>query len=361
VSQLAATQLHAPCGDLYSGVLAAARRDRRLLSVHWELTHRCCASCAHCYLPFLPPGHPAAADELSTAEALRLIDELAALGALYLTFSGGEPLLRSDFFTLAEHARRRRFALRVFTNGLPVGPAAAARLAALHPLSVEISVYAADAPTHDALTGVCGSWQAATAALAHLHEAGVRTVCKTPLLAANADRLEALAALAAALGAAFRPDPILTVRAAGTPAERCAPLRLRMSDSQMQAALRALDRGRTPLPQGPLTCSVGRSGLLVDPYGTIMACTELRRALDSVRRRPIASIWADKDLWEPLALLDAQLWACAACADARWCARCHGGAANEGGDIRGPSPIHCRAAAIRRRIDRQQESDSHAA
>jgi radical SAM protein with 4Fe4S-binding SPASM domain len=183
----------------------------------------------------------------------------------------------------------------------------------------------------------------------------VRTVCKTPLLAANASHLDALAALAAHLGAAFRPDPILTVRAAETPAARRAPLALRMSDRQMQAVFQRLGRGPTPLLQGPLTCSVGRTSLLVDPYGAILPCVELRRALDSVRRRPIAAIWADKDLWGPLQRLDAELWACAACADARWCARCHGGAANEGGDIRGPSPIHCRAAAIRRRIAIQQE------
>jgi radical SAM protein with 4Fe4S-binding SPASM domain len=307
----------------------------------------------------LPPDGDAASAELTTAEGIALLDDLADLGALYLTFSGGEPLLRPDFFTLAQHARRRGFALRIFTNGLPIGRVVAQRLAALHPLDVEISLYAADAITHDALTGVNGSWHAATEALAHLHAAGVRTVCKTPLLRVNAAQFDALASLAADLGAAFRPDPILTQRTMGTPAERRAPLVLRMSDRQMQDVLRRLDSGRTPLSQGPLTCSVGRTGLLVDPYGTVMACVELRRPLDSVRRRSIATIWADPQLWEPLRTLPSSLTACRACTLAPWCARCHGGAANEGDDICGPSPIHCRAAALRRQIDRQKKRDCH--
>ena len=69
-----------------------------------------------------------------------------------LSLSGGEAMVRKDFFTIAEYARSKRFVLRIFTNGLLINAAAADRIAALHPYGVEISLYGADAATHDAIT-----------------------------------------------------------------------------------------------------------------------------------------------------------------------------------------------------------------
>jgi radical SAM protein with 4Fe4S-binding SPASM domain len=56
-------------------------------------------------------------DELSTAEAIDLIDQMVDLGVLDLAISGGEPLLRSDLFTIIAHARRRGLTVGVGSNG----------------------------------------------------------------------------------------------------------------------------------------------------------------------------------------------------------------------------------------------------
>jgi radical SAM protein with 4Fe4S-binding SPASM domain len=230
-------------------------------------------------------------------------------------------------------------------------------VAALHPLTVEVSVYAADAPTHDALTGAPGSWQAALAALHRLHALGVRTVWKTPLMAVNARQVQAMAQMAQAAGAAFRPDPVLTARVAGSYAERCGPLGLRMSDAQLAQALADLARmgpaqAGVPSANGPVQCTLGHSALLVEPDGTVMPCVEVRASLGSVRERALAAIWHDPAVWAPyLALAEAgALPACRACALRTWCVRCHGAAANETGDLHAPSPMHCRVAEVRRRL-----------
>ena len=215
-----------PAAPLAS-LLARARRDRRLLSVLCELTHRCNLRCRHCFLAVAAPDDaPLACQELDTGAALAVVDELAALGVLYVTFSGGEPLVRADFFDLAAHVRRRRLALRVYTNGTLLTAPAAARLAALHPLAVEISVYAAEPATHDAITGVPGSSAATMVALRRLHALGVRTVCKTPLMAVNAGQVAALATLAEEVGARFQPDTVLTRAWQARIRKRHAPLGL---------------------------------------------------------------------------------------------------------------------------------------
>lgn len=396
-----------PAAPLAS-LLAQARRDRRLLSIHCELTHRCNLRCRHCFLAVAAPDDASlACQELDTGATLVVIDQLAALGVLYVTFSGGEPLVRADFFDLAAYVRRRRLALRVYSNGTLLTAPAAARLAALHPLAVEISVYAAEPATHDAITGVPGSWAATMVALRRLHALGVRTVCKTPLMAVNAGQVAALATLAEEVGARFQPDTVLTARVAGTDQERRAPLALRMSDAQLAEVMRAMlaqrsgngcrqvatataphapaisaastyaagsyaDTATEPAPgnfapasPGPQLCTIGRSALALDPYGTVFPCVEVRRPLGSVRSTPLAAIWHDAAAWAPYLRLSATnratgsalsaLPTCRACRLTAYCVRCHGAAANETGDLYGPSPAHCRAARVRWGILRELE------
>ncbi len=325
-----------PAADLLASLLAQARQERRLLSVHWELTHRCNERCRHCFLPVSGPHDRSAAHaELTTGAALALIDQVAALGALSITFSGGEPLLRPDFLTLAGHARRRRLGLRIYTNGtLLADPAHAgwiAALAALHPLAVEISLYAATPAVHNAITGVTGSWAATVQALIGLHAAGVHTVCKMPLMRANAAELRAVRTLAGILGARFQPDLLITAGIGPTCADRRAPLAERMTPAQLAIALRTLAEssssgrrlGANPagrpaespaeIAAGPQLCTIGRSALAVDPAGTVFPCVEVRRRLGSIRETPLAAIWHDTGAWAPYLRLSAPAPSCSFC------------------------------------------------
>ena len=79
--------------------------------VHWELTNHCNFQCVHCYLAPDPRA------ELSTEEIFRLLEEMQSAGVLLLTLTGGEPLLRKDFFAIYRRAHSLGFLLNVFTNG----------------------------------------------------------------------------------------------------------------------------------------------------------------------------------------------------------------------------------------------------
>ncbi|HHY55180.1 MAG TPA: radical SAM protein [Chloroflexi bacterium] len=346
-----AMPVHHATATTYQHLLQQAVERRRLLSVHWEVTHRCSERCRHCYLAVLPP-HRRPQDELTTTEALALIEQMAALGALNLTLSGGEFFVRRNWHDLAAAAHDHRFVVRIFTNGLAVTPVKARQLAALHPYTVEISVYGADAATHDAMTQTPGSFARTCRAFTLLAEHGVRTVLKTPLMRSNISHFDALRDLAAQLGATFRYDLILTPRRNG---DRT-PLRdaLRYADL-VRHYRRTLTGAPTPGATGCRLCNVGRSALAIMPNGDVHPCVELPIRVGNVRHTPLRTIWESAPAWAWLTSVDAgALPVCGECPLGALCGRCHGAAHLESGDWLAPATTHCTRALAQRQalIDR---------
>ena len=81
-----------------------------------ELTARCNNNCTHCYIN-LPEKDKNAKDlELSFDKICALIDEAQVLGVLWVTLSGGEPLLRKDFIKIYRYLKEKGMLVSVFTN-----------------------------------------------------------------------------------------------------------------------------------------------------------------------------------------------------------------------------------------------------
>src|SRR5947209_3969723 len=76
----------------YARLVNTMARQHRLLSLHWEMTYRCNELCTHCYLDVFKPN-ARVAGELTLTQGQHLLDEAAAMGALNITFSGGEALV----------------------------------------------------------------------------------------------------------------------------------------------------------------------------------------------------------------------------------------------------------------------------
>ena len=82
--------------------------------VSWNYTRTCNLKCKHCYSSSEAKIY---ANEMTTQEALRFIDDLADFNVPVILFSGGEPLIRPDFFDLAQYARKRGIRATLSTNG----------------------------------------------------------------------------------------------------------------------------------------------------------------------------------------------------------------------------------------------------
>ena len=346
-----------PETNAFHQLIAAAEARHQLLSAHWELTYRCNERCTHCYLDVLPANH-VAPGELTTDEGLQLLADLHALGALNLTLSGGEPLLRRDFFVLAARARELGFVLRIFTNGVLITPAVADRLAELHPYAVEISIYGADAQTHDAVTRRPGSFARSTAALSLLAGRQVRTVLKTPLIHENVRQFWQIKQLAAELGARFRYDLTLIPKLTG---DRT-PLRHRLRYTDLlwfyRQTLTPAQYSTRPLARGCRTCNIGVSAVAIDPQGDVYPCLETRRCAGNIRSAPLRKIWEEATLWGELRALTVDaLPVCRTCTLRSLCARCHGLASLEHGDLHAPATANCLQTLAKRQVLLEQGAD----
>jgi len=340
----------------YLQFLAKAQRQRRLFSAHWELTYRCNELCTHCYLDVLPPGAQVPG-ELTTEECKDILDQLAAEGVLNLTFSGGEILVRRDFFDIAEYARKKGFALMLYTNGILIKPAVADRLAALHPLRTEISIYGARPETHDRITLKPRSFELTLRACRLLIERGVRVMLKAVLMHENTRELQEMKSLARELGVDFKYDITVTPRDSGD----LSPLTHRMTDDDLLWLFRetidekAADMWRHKLASPPGSnhrfCGITLSSILIDPYGEVFPCVQTRLSAGNLRQQSVGEVWQYSPIWERLGQLTLEnLPVCSTCELKQYCTRCHGLAMVEDGDLFECASICKREAGLRRQV-----------
>lgn len=188
---------HKPQGDVPRNYLAFSKMYRPV--VFWNLTDRCNLSCTHCYSRS-GPGRTIKG-ELTTAEALNIIDDLADTGVPLILFTGGEPLLREDIWELARHAGNRGLKMALSTNGTLITPKIARRIRESGIEYAGISLDGACAETHDRFRNSPGAFKKSSAAFAACREAGLRCGVRVTLTKENCRELGDLVDLALALGA----------------------------------------------------------------------------------------------------------------------------------------------------------------
>lgn len=164
--------------------------------VSWNLTRKCNLKCLHCYID------AGAEDphELTTAEALALVDQMAEVGVPLILFTGGEPLVRQDFFDIAERARDAGIKLVLSTNGTLITSEVAKRLREVGVVYVGVSLDSIDSAFHDQFRGTPGSFAAALAGVKNAIAAGLDVGLRFTVTAKNIHEVGAYVDFAASLG-----------------------------------------------------------------------------------------------------------------------------------------------------------------
>jgi heme d1 biosynthesis radical SAM protein NirJ len=159
--------------------------------VIWNLLRRCNLTCKHCYAT---SADSVFRDELDTAAALTVIDDLHDAGVKVLILSGGEPLLREDLFVLSAYARTKGFFVALSTNGTLIDEQNIAQISAANFDYVGISIDGLEA-THDAFRQLKGSFARSMQAIRLCREQGIRVGLRTTLTQENHQQLPQLLAL----------------------------------------------------------------------------------------------------------------------------------------------------------------------
>jgi radical SAM protein with 4Fe4S-binding SPASM domain len=344
----------------------------------WELTLRCDLACTHCS----SRAGRARPDELTTPEALDLVEQLGDLGILEVTLIGGEAYLRSDWLLIVEAIRRRGMECTMVSGGRGITRerARAARDAGL--MSVSISVDGAPV-THDVLRGLHGSHAAAMAAMGALVAEGVPVSANTQIGRRNRKELEDVFVLVTEAGAHSWQIQLTVAagRAADDPSILLEPYHLlevmpaiaRIKTRADAADLHiwpgnnlgyfgpfeALLRGH--LPGGRRgSCGAGRFSIGIESDGSIKACPSLPSDAyvgGNVRDDRLIDIWQRA---EPLRFTRGdrmpELWGhCASCYHAGDCLAGCSWTAHSLFARRGNNPFcHHRALELLRRARRER-------
>jgi radical SAM protein with 4Fe4S-binding SPASM domain len=177
--------------------------QRKLRLLFWESTIRCNLSCAHCRRI---ESDEAVESDLTTEQAIRLIEQLAQVGYRQdfmpiLVFSGGEPLCRKDIFELIHEAGVKGVKCALATNGTLIDQDVAAKIKAAGVERVSVSLDGATAEIHNKLRKLEGSFEDAVRGVGHLRKCGVPFQINMTVTRYNAHQLDDIFVFAEELGA----------------------------------------------------------------------------------------------------------------------------------------------------------------
>jgi heme b synthase len=167
--------------------------------IAWEVTGSCNLRCLHCRASATDEPFPG---ELSTTEAKKLIDDIAAFSKPVIILTGGEPLLRKDVFELARYGTDKGLIMTMGTNGTLVTPEIAKKIKDSGIQRVAISLESAEAEKHDIFRNVQGAYAASLEGIKNLREAGVPFQIDPTITARNVDEIDDIVDKAIELGAA---------------------------------------------------------------------------------------------------------------------------------------------------------------
>ena len=298
------------------------------VNLTWEVSLACNLRCTTCLSSSGEPAH----GELTTAEALDLVEQVHQAGVFQINFGGGEPFMRPDFDQILAACHGHGIMTCISTNGTLIDAARVAQLSKSKGLvAIQVSLDGARPETCDAIRGK-GVFNRAIEAVKLLAATAIPTSINTVLTTQNASEIPAMYELARSLSVSLR---VSRFRPSGRGAENWENLRptpsqliefsewlansgdVRTGDSFF--SLTSQERqglGLNLCGAAKLTCCVG-------PTGNMYPCAFLqtdRFHAGSLRERSFQQIWDDSEIYDSFRSL--RIHSCEECTRFD---QCHGG------------------------------------
>ncbi|MCY0859886.1 MAG: radical SAM protein [Sulfolobaceae archaeon] len=276
----------------------------------WQLTNRCNLECIHC----LWASHEPYPDELSVDEVLKFGKELVDHQVLYVTLSGGEPLLHPAFWKLVELLRSHDVELKIETNGQLISKSVAKRLAELDFKAVQVSFDGASKETYEKMR-VRGSYEKVIEAIKNLVEYGVNVEVVFVPTKFNIEETGKLIDLLASLGVRtlYTARPIYMGRAAlnwsivNPTEEQIAKYIeiLEKKEKEYQGKMRIIYSKLSPAEELAYTLQHPTPAPIVTANGYIRLANSLPFVIGNVRKDDLKTLWERyKKAWRHPQVID---------------------------------------------------------
>lgn len=289
-----------------------ARNENRILVLTLEMTVRCNNNCSHCYINAQACDTSARQKELTLEQIKAIIDESVKLGVVWLTLTGGEPMLREDFFDIYAYARRSGLLVSVFTNATMITSQHVKLFKQYPPRDLEITVYGVTQETYERVTRAPGSYKAFMRGLNLLLDNGVGIRLKATVLHSNIHEMREISEFCRSKTKDyFRFDPFLFLRQDSNSeknleikSQRLLPDEIAELEKRDQKRLIALQKICSEAVKSDnehmqkerfFRCTIGNGRLYVGHDGTIKLCLLLSHPLcaRNIKNNTLENAWKE--------------------------------------------------------------------
>jgi len=347
------------------------KSSRSIVAFDIDITCRCNNNCRHCYINLPADDIDAQKRELSSGQIDRIANEAVSLGALWCLLTGGEPLVRKDFFDIYLNLKKKGLLVSVFTNACLIEKEHADFFRKYPPRDIEVSVYGVTKNTYEKITRKKGSFDAFMRGLDLLLKNNIRVRLKAMAMRSNVRELPRIARFCRERTKDyFRFDPFLHLRLDRDDrrnkeiiSERLFPEEIAMIEKKDTERYQALEKGCDKFIMPKLAhktcdhlfhCGAGNSGFNLSYDGFFRLCSSLCHpdCVYDLKKGSLAEAWGGfvPKIRDMRSQKKEFLDKCRTCPIINLCMWCPARVYLETGEMDGFSGYFCEVAAAREKM-----------
>lgn len=277
------------------------------ISVNWNLTDMCNFECKHCYSSEIRRTKR----ELSTEEVIYGLKKLKKAGVEFVTFGGGESLLRADIWEILGKCHELNLDFRIITNGYIVDKQICTELKKNNIMELLISLDGPNSYIHDKFRNKNGSFERVVNAIKQAQKQDIDIMILTNLNKYNYKYLQDFFPLIENLN--IKKWRINEIKELGNGAKNCDSLSLSKDEvkechlqlfefeksnvcSILYDSIFCIYKSPSDYEKALPGCHCGRMSLALRPNGDICPCVYYDIVLGNILKDKIESIWNESEI-----------------------------------------------------------------